>query len=238
MAGATTRAVCPNCGRAFDRRERREFLDGWGRRKLLPCPKCGAKIRLAQLPYLEFQFAICAGLAIAFLRHGPRLCVLPLLIVWAIVVFILQRVRRLEIVELPLRPSLEVDALAADPDEATSYVDAWRRIITGEGKTWVVFRKGTCVVMMDPAAEPRAYAIELLRKWGPVHAGSSSGDFSVITLNDGTGWVVTCHHPDILTYVESTGGSPMSDVAIGMVGRSMRDSDAETLEVVHVENRP
>lgn len=45
---------------------------------------------------------------------------------------------------------------------------------------------------------------------GPVHAGSSFGDFSTIELPDGKGWVVTCHHNDILTFVGPDEMSPGS----------------------------
>ena len=117
-------------------------------------------------------------------------------------------------------------------------VNVWRTIIVGDNKSWVLFENGTCVILMEPEEDLSAQAIELMKEWGPVNAGSSAGDFSVITLDDGAGWVVTSHHNDILTYVghEESGDDP-SDLAIGLLGRSMRDQDAEALTVIHVEDK-
>ena len=77
-----------------------------------------------------------------------------------------------------------------------------------------------------------------MKEWGPVHAGTPSGDFSVTSLAEHPGWVVTCHHPDVLNYVgpeDVRAGAP--DFVIGIVGRSNRNADAETLRVLHVEDR-
>jgi len=122
---------------------------------------------------------------------------------------------------------------------ADALVDTWRRIISGDRKCWVLFRNGTCVVLMEPGEDLRGQAIALMREWGPVHAGSPAGDFSVITLSDAPGWAVTCHHDDILTYVspaEMPTDNP-SDVEVGLHGRSRRDLDAAELRIVHVEDK-
>jgi hypothetical protein len=77
-----------------------------------------------------------------------------------------------------------------------------------------------------------------MAEWGPVHAGSPAGDFSVIKLEDDPGWVVTGHHPDMLNYVspEEVGEAP-SDVSVGLLGRSKRARDASELQIIHVEDR-
>lgn len=122
-------------------------------------------------------------------------------------------------------------------------VTVWRTVIVGDGKSWVLFRQGTCVIFVDPApgTDLAGAARELLAEWGPVHVGSSAGDFSVITLPDGLGWAVTCHHPDVLTWVpppdEDGPGPAANEVGIGLLGRSLRGRDGEGLEVVHVEDR-
>lgn len=121
---------------------------------------------------------------------------------------------------------------------AESCPEAWRRIIVGAGKSWVVFAQGTCVVLPnpDPATDLAAAATALLREYGPVHVGSPAGDFDVVTLDPGPGWAVTCHHPDILTYVapdEVPGGE---DLVVGLHGRGKRDQDAHELKVLHVED--
>jgi hypothetical protein len=123
--------------------------------------------------------------------------------------------------------------------EKAEFVDLWRGIIAGPTKCWALFENGTCVILMKPQADLAAQATELLREWGPVHAGSSFGDFSVIELSDGKGWVVTCHHEDILTYVgpEEVGTESVSEVAVGLLGRSKRGQDAEDLRVIHIEDK-
>jgi hypothetical protein len=110
----------------------------------------------------------------------------------------------------------------------------WRRIIAGDDKSWVAFSQGTCVILMQPEADLAAQAARLLAEWGPVHVGTSSADFNVIALESG-GWVVSCHHPDILTYVAPAEGA--SDLVVGILGRQLRDDDAQKLVVAHVEDR-
>ncbi len=117
-------------------------------------------------------------------------------------------------------------------------VNVWRTIIMGDNKSWVLFENGTCVILMEPEGDLSAQAIELMKEWGPVEEGSPAGDFSVITLEHDAGWVVTSHHNDILTYVGHEGlGDDPSDLSIGLLGRSMRDRDAEALTVIHVEDK-
>ena len=103
----------------------------------------------------------------------------------------------------------------------------------------MLFAQGTCVVFLKGQTDLRAQAIELLRRWGPVQVGTAAGDFNVIHLDAHPGWVVTCHHPDILTYVspQELPGNSGSDLAIGLYGRGKRDWDASELEVVHVEDK-
>ena len=118
-------------------------------------------------------------------------------------------------------------------------VDTWRKIIVGEGKSWVLFEHGTCVILTGPVEDLAAQATALLKEWGPVVVGTPAGDFNVIKLQDDPGWVVTYHHPDILTYVgsdEFPDGEAPDDMIIGLLGRSRRHQDAEELRVVHVES--
>lgn len=122
--------------------------------------------------------------------------------------------------------------------QGADLVIAWRALINGPGKSWVLFEYGTCVLLMEPEADLAAQATALLREYGPVHAGSSFGDFSTITLEDGRGWVVTCHHDDILTLVGPDEiSADAEDVVVGLLGRSKRGQDAEELRVLHVEDK-
>jgi hypothetical protein len=123
--------------------------------------------------------------------------------------------------------------------DAAGLIAAWRDIINGPDKSWVLFENGTCVVLVDPGEDLAGQAVALLGEHGPVRPGSSFGDFATITLDDGRGWVVTCHHTDILTYVaaDEVGADRASDPVVGLLGRSKRGRDAEELRVVHVEDR-
>jgi hypothetical protein len=126
--------------------------------------------------------------------------------------------------------------------ESSELVRAWRAALNNPDKSWVLFEHGTCVVLMKPEADLAEQATFLLREFGPVHGGSSFGDFGTIKLEDGRGWVVTSHHNDILTFV---GPSEVvlreidpddEAVAVGLLGRSKRGRDAEQLRVLYVED--
>ena len=122
---------------------------------------------------------------------------------------------------------------------ADTLVEIWRGIIIGKEKSWVLFQQGTCVILMQPELDLTAQAVAIMKQWGPVHVGSPAGDFSTITLAGHPGWVVTGHHPDMLTYVslnEFEEKNP-SDVAVGLLGRSKRNQDGEELQVLHVEDK-
>ncbi|MFG1799410.1 hypothetical protein ACGFI4_04440 [Micromonospora carbonacea] len=115
----------------------------------------------------------------------------------------------------------------------------WRRIIRGDSKSWVAFAHGTCVVLPDPGptADLAAQAVDILREFGPVYAGSPAGDFSTVILDPGPGWVVYGHHPDVLTYVGADEVSDSGGVVVGLYGRRKRDADGHELYVVHVEDK-
>ncbi|WP_327293093.1 hypothetical protein [Streptomyces sp. NBC_01198] len=116
-------------------------------------------------------------------------------------------------------------------------VDVWQQLLAEPGKSWVLFGQGTCVVLTAPDGELAEQAAELLKKFGPVNAGSSAGDFGVIDLTDVEGWVVTGHHDDVLTYVGPDEPQDPSHLAVGLLGRSKRHRDGTELQVVHVEDK-
>lgn len=120
-----------------------------------------------------------------------------------------------------------------------SLVDRWRSIIQDPVKSWVLFNNGTGVILMGPEGDLAAQAIELMKEWGPVYIGTPAADFNVIDLAPVPGWIVTCHHQDILTYVspEELMGAAPNDLLVGLLGRSKRDRDAQELKIIHIENR-
>jgi hypothetical protein len=127
-------------------------------------------------------------------------------------------------------------------------INTWRRIISGDHKSWVLFANGTCVIVTDPLGDLAAQAVETLRQYtrtqagrpqaGRPQAGSPFGDFRIITLDPGMGWVVYGQHYDVLTYVGpyEVGYRP-DDLKVGLYGRSKRHQDGLHLRVIHVEDR-
>jgi hypothetical protein len=124
--------------------------------------------------------------------------------------------------------------------EIANLVTLWRSIIQGEQKSWVLFEHGTCLILMQPEADLAAQAHQIMSIWGPIHAGSASADFNVISLpNPPGGWVITGHHPDMLNYIspEEADTSNSSDLIIGLLGRAKRGQDAHSLKIVHIEDK-
>ena len=106
--------------------------------------------------------------------------------------------------------------------------------------SWVLFENGTYVIISGPEADLATQATTLLRMWGPVYPGSSFADFTTMTLNNQLGWVVICHHNDILTFVSMDEvDQNTDDLKVGLLGRFKRGKDAQDLHILHVEdNRP
>jgi hypothetical protein len=121
--------------------------------------------------------------------------------------------------------------------DTETLIDAWRRLLTGSGKSWVLFEHGTCVVVEDPGGDDLAErATGILREYGPVHVATAAGDFRVLELEGDQGWLVTSHHPDVVTFVPLGDSEDDSHLAVGVLGRTRRDEDGTQLRVVHVED--
>jgi hypothetical protein len=119
------------------------------------------------------------------------------------------------------------------------YVGVWRTILFGgDTKSWVLFENGTVVIFMQPDGDLQELAIDLMKEWG-LDAGCFAGDFSTLKLTNNSGWVVTCHHNDILTYVSPDGMAEKhpTDIVVGLHGRGKRHLDAESPNVIHVEDK-
>ena len=120
--------------------------------------------------------------------------------------------------------------------DTETLIDTWRRLLAGSGKTWALFEHGTCVVLERPTGDPAAQATEILREFGPAREGGPAGDFRVLELNNGEGWLVTGHHPVVVTFVPLDDPADPTHLAVGILGRSRRDQDGTGLHVVHVED--
>lgn len=118
---------------------------------------------------------------------------------------------------------------------SSSLAATWKQILEGNPpKPWVVFRHGTCVILNEPVTDPVAEAKQLLKKWGPYVAGTSSGDMLIYTLRNDLGFVVGGGHPNIFSFVDSEIclGGQTSSCLPGLVGRYIRDLDAKELIIV------
>lgn len=116
-------------------------------------------------------------------------------------------------------------------------VNTYRKIVIDPNVSWIVFKNGTCVMLMDPEEDIRVQAVKILKEHGLVVAGTSSGDFEVTKIPEINGWVVTGDCPGIMVYVSLEEGKKDSDFEIGMIGRTKRECDAKELEVVHIEDK-
>lgn len=119
--------------------------------------------------------------------------------------------------------------------------ETWRKILQNtperQGKPWVVFRHGTCVILMQGAAskeDAATKATEIISQYGPVCAGTPSGDFNIMENSAADGIIVTGWHDDVLNFVgkEEGGGNVLGKA---LFGRSKRDQDGRNPEVLHVE---
>src|SRR5262245_36239591 len=120
----------------------------------------------------------------------------------------------------------------------TDLIAAWRTILGGLNRPWVLFEHGTCVVLAAPGPDLAAQARAILQEYGPAGDDSAVGDFAAtVPLPDGRGWLVAGQHDDIVTFVgrdEVAPGTP--DAAVGRLGRARREQDAADLRVMHVED--
>ncbi len=118
-----------------------------------------------------------------------------------------------------------------------NYIELLREVVSSEA-SWVLFQNGTTVFLSDCDGDLGQSATEILREYGPVHVGSPAGDFAVIEFDNGIGWGVTFDHPDLLALVlPSEINANPEEIMIGVMGRAKRESDAESLEIAHVEER-
>lgn len=117
-------------------------------------------------------------------------------------------------------------------------INIYKKIIIDPSMCWVLFKNGTCVMLLSSKEDVREQAIEILKEHGPVVAGTPSGDFEVTKIPEINGWVVTGDYPGIMMYVSrEEAGSQKDDFEIGMVGRSKREHDSRELEVAYVEGK-
>lgn len=114
-------------------------------------------------------------------------------------------------------------------------IHIYKKIIIDPSISWVLFKNGTCVMLLDPQKDVRVQAIKILKEHGSAVAGTPSGDFEVTKIPGINGWVVTGDYPGIMMYVSlEEADKNNGDFEIGMIGRAKREQDAKELEVIHV----
>lgn len=117
-------------------------------------------------------------------------------------------------------------------------INIYKKIIIDPLKSWILFKNGTCVMLLDSQKDIRAQAIRILKEHGLVVAGTPLGDFEVTKIPEINGWVVTGDYPGIMMYVSAEeAGKKNSDFEIGMIGRAKREYDAKELEIIHIEDK-
>jgi hypothetical protein len=124
----------------------------------------------------------------------------------------------------------------------TEIIDHVKKAINPKFKDWVLFSNGTYIILEDTTIKDKAEkAVEIMKEYGPVHAGSPAGDISITKLTYTDGWVVGGHFYGMYTYVhpkqlEQRGIKNPSDLDVGLVGRQYRDRDGKQLKTIYVSH--
>jgi hypothetical protein len=105
-------------------------------------------------------------------------------------------------------------------------------------QNWVLFANGTFVLFkkIESNEDLAEMAIEHIKKFGPAHGGSVSGDFATINLEKNKGWLVTGWSDIMYTFVhpmELENKNP-SSFEIGFHGREKRHQDSQELRIIHI----
>lgn len=116
-------------------------------------------------------------------------------------------------------------------------IHIYKKIVTDNSMCWVLFKNGTCVMLLRSEEDVRAQAINILKGHGSVTAGTPSGDFEVTKIPEIDGWVVTGDYPGIMIYVSEEEVNNKNDFEIGLIGRTKRELDGKGLEVMYVEDK-
>ncbi len=115
-----------------------------------------------------------------------------------------------------------------------NFIEIYKRVIEPKLKHWVIFENGTCVIVYNLKGDLKTEAIEVLKKYGTVSAGTPSADFTVLKVDQG--WIVTGDQPGILNYVSEHEGRYLEDYEIGLLGRDKKEQDSKELKTVYINN--
>lgn len=113
----------------------------------------------------------------------------------------------------------------------------FKKIINDPSTSWVLFKNGTCIMLLNPQKDLQAQALKIIKEHGSVTAGTPTGDFEVTKVPEIDGWIVTGDFLGIMIYVSNQEAKGKDDFEIGLIGRTKRELDGKELEVVYVENK-
>lgn len=120
------------------------------------------------------------------------------------------------------------------PQSSEEFISIYKKIIDPKFINWVVFSNGTCVIIYHSSKDLEAEAKEVLQKYGQVHPGTPTGDFTAMKADGG--WIVTGDQPGILNYVSKDEGENMEDYEIGLIGRDKKEQDSKELEIIYTNS--
>jgi len=105
-------------------------------------------------------------------------------------------------------------------------------------QNWVLFKNGTYIIFDDitKVKDINRDAIALMKEYGPAFAGGPAGDFNTIHLTKTEGWIVSGHGYGMYTYVSPSEiqNKTANDLEIGLLGRSKRDIDGKSPEIIYI----
>jgi hypothetical protein len=128
----------------------------------------------------------------------------------------------------------------SDSSDPKTLIEHVKQAINPRFTHWVLFSNGTYIIIEDMTiSDEGAFAKKIMREYGPVHAGSPAGDFSVTHLSRTEGWVVSGHYYGMYTYVDPSelkqaGVQNPSDVDVGLFGRRKRENDGKECRIIFV----
>lgn len=116
------------------------------------------------------------------------------------------------------------------------FIEIAKKTIIGDIK-WVLFSNGTFILVKDKVDNLQEATTNFLTEFGPVVPATPMGDFSILDLKDGEGWLITSWKQPMLTIVlkeEFDNESEIDDMSAGTYGRTKRGMDAKHPEILFI----
>ena len=133
------------------------------------------------------------------------------------------------------------------PGAQLELISIWTDILEPAEYSWALFQFGTAVLlhMKDPKQDLEQLAYDMMAMWAIPVPGTPSNQGAMRYLTDHgiPGCIVSCHHPDIMTYV-APAEAPIADFGlyagikdqIVNFGKKKRQWDCETLQIIYLKD--